>query len=83
MCPLADILYYNQVETTAFSTEEQNDLRDNHDPWRTMFHIPDRVSELPYISLLREPKAKQGNKEIHGANLSSQITRTENTRAQG
>lgn len=63
VCPLADILFYNQVETTAFSPEEQTDLVSNHDPWPSPFHVPDLVLEPPYASFLRAP-AEPTNPEL-------------------
>ena len=45
--PLADILFYNQVESTAFSRHEQRELADNYEPWPTPFHVPEIARQLP------------------------------------
>ena len=63
VCPLADILFYNQVGTTTFSPEEPADLVVNHEPWPTPFHVPDLEPELPYASFLRAP-AELANSDL-------------------
>ena len=54
VCPLADILFYNQVETTAFSTDARSDL-ENQNAQPSSFHVPELVPAQAYASFLREP----------------------------
>ena len=54
VCPLADILFYNQVETTAFSTYARSDL-ENQNAQPSSFHVPGMAPTQAYASFLREP----------------------------
>ena len=68
VCPLADILFYNQVETTAFSIDEQSDV-ENQSSQPSSFHVPKLVPAAPYASFLRAP-AEQRNRDIQEPLLS-------------
>ena len=54
VCPLADIPFYNQVETNAFSTDERSDV-ENQNAQPSSFHVPELIPAQAYASFLRAP----------------------------
>ena len=63
VCPLADILFYNQVETTAFSTDERSDV-ENQNAQPSSFHVQELIPAPAFEAFLRAP-AEQSNRELH------------------
>ena len=58
VCPLADILFYNQIETTAFNRGEPADAENMNDRPST-FHVPELIPATAFESFLRAPSEQQ------------------------
>ena len=63
VCPLADILFYNQIETNAFSTGQAIDV-ENQNNRPSSFHVPELIPAPAFASFLRAP-AEQSNRDLH------------------
>ena len=53
--PVGDLLYYNQVDTTAFSITEQQNQAQVFEPRPSPWYIPDLTPQLPHASFFRPP----------------------------
>ena len=62
VCPLADTLFYKQVETNAFSTGERSDVENQHSQ-PSSFHVPEMIPAQAYDSFLRAPT--ENRRDLH------------------